>query len=48
MPSLAPIQKETAGRRQGGGWLQVLGNAEGSGAESKGQGVSETWRAAVA
>lgn len=46
--ALAPMWKETAGRRQGSGWLQVLGNAEGIVAESKGQGVSETWRAAVA
>lgn len=45
--ALTPMQKATAGRRRGAGWLQVLGNAEGSGAESKGQGVSETWRAAV-
>lgn len=42
------VQKETAGRRQGGWWLQVLGKAEESGVESKGQGVSETWRTAVA
>ncbi|CAM4532277.1 unnamed protein product [Leuciscus chuanchicus] len=46
--ALAPMWTETAGRRQGSGWLQVLGNAEGIGAESKGQGVSETWRACVA
>lgn len=40
-------RKQQAGDELVGGRLQVLGNAEGSGAESKGQGVSETWRAAV-
>jgi len=33
--ALTPMWKGTAGRRQGSGWLQVLGNAEGIGPRAK-------------